>query len=237
MFANSVTNLKIEIRYTKSNDNLFAHDYNDVIEHPNRHICLSFRFENNKSCFFSSESLSCMVFSSYLLKLSTFTIPIFTNSRKPDIMLQTSEKKLRAFAMCIALNPDFRYDKGIIKHSGNVFCPETMCSDKFCVHKKNFPIAWKKRLSMSSMLVNVPFAQYTLQRTKQIRFSCSLVRGFIILKGREYQFKVLFRMCIVQHANTKNVLTFQLTKFLVYTTVKSARSALKCCMFPSRTEN
>ena len=44
---------KIEIGFTKSKDNLFAHYYNDVIEHPNRQIRLSFQFGNNNSCVFS----------------------------------------------------------------------------------------------------------------------------------------------------------------------------------------
>ena len=44
---------KVEIGSTKSEDNLFAHYYNDIIEHPNRQICLSFRFGNNNSCVFS----------------------------------------------------------------------------------------------------------------------------------------------------------------------------------------
>ena len=44
---------KIEIGSTKSKDNLFAHYYNDIIEHPNRQIRLSFRFGNNNSCVFS----------------------------------------------------------------------------------------------------------------------------------------------------------------------------------------
>ena len=35
---------KAEIGSTKSKDNLFAHYYNDIIEHPNRQIRLSFRF-------------------------------------------------------------------------------------------------------------------------------------------------------------------------------------------------
>ena len=35
---------KVEIGSTKSKDNLFAHYYNDIIEHPNRQIRLSFRF-------------------------------------------------------------------------------------------------------------------------------------------------------------------------------------------------
>ena len=44
---------KVEIRSTKSKDNLFVHHYNDIIEHPKRQIRLSFRFGNNNSCVFS----------------------------------------------------------------------------------------------------------------------------------------------------------------------------------------
>ena len=44
---------KVEIGSTKSKDNLFAHHYNDIIEHPNRQIRLSFRFGNYISCVFS----------------------------------------------------------------------------------------------------------------------------------------------------------------------------------------
>ena len=44
---------KVEIASTKSKNNLFAHYYNDIIEHPNRQIRLSFRFGNNISCVFS----------------------------------------------------------------------------------------------------------------------------------------------------------------------------------------
>ena len=44
---------KVEIRSTKSKDNLFAPYYKDIIEHPNRQIRLSFRFGNNNSCVFS----------------------------------------------------------------------------------------------------------------------------------------------------------------------------------------
>ena len=44
---------KVEIGSTKSEYNLFAHHYNDITEHPNRQIRLSFRFENNNSCVIS----------------------------------------------------------------------------------------------------------------------------------------------------------------------------------------
>ena len=44
---------KVEIGSTKSKDNLFAHHYNAIIEHPNRQYRFSFRFGNNNSCVFS----------------------------------------------------------------------------------------------------------------------------------------------------------------------------------------
>ena len=44
---------KVEIGSTKSEDNLFAHYYNDITEHPNRQIRFSIRFGNNNSCVFS----------------------------------------------------------------------------------------------------------------------------------------------------------------------------------------
>ena len=48
---------KVEIGSTKSKDNLFAHHYNDSIEHPNRQIRLSFRSGNNNSCVFSHKKV------------------------------------------------------------------------------------------------------------------------------------------------------------------------------------
>ena len=44
---------KNEIGSEKLKNNLFAHYYNDIIEHPNRQIRLSFRFVNNNFCVFS----------------------------------------------------------------------------------------------------------------------------------------------------------------------------------------
>ena len=44
---------KVEIGSTKSNGNHFAHYYNDIIEHPNRKLRLSFLFGSNNSCVFS----------------------------------------------------------------------------------------------------------------------------------------------------------------------------------------
>ena len=44
---------KFEIGFTKAKDELFSHCYKDIIEHLNRQIQISFRFEKNKTCVFS----------------------------------------------------------------------------------------------------------------------------------------------------------------------------------------
>ena len=41
---------KFEIGFTKAKDELFSHCYNDIVEHLNRQIRLSFRFEKNNTC-------------------------------------------------------------------------------------------------------------------------------------------------------------------------------------------
>ena len=40
--------------------------------------------------------------------------------------------------MCTAFMPNSRYDNSIIKLIRNVYCPNTMCLDLFCVHKEHF---------------------------------------------------------------------------------------------------
>ena len=44
---------KFEIGFTKAKDELFSHCYKDIVEHLNRPVRLSFRFEKNKTCVFS----------------------------------------------------------------------------------------------------------------------------------------------------------------------------------------
>ena len=44
---------KFEVRFTKAKDELFSHCYKDLVEHLNRQIQLTFRFEKSKTCVFS----------------------------------------------------------------------------------------------------------------------------------------------------------------------------------------
>ena len=44
---------KFEIGFTKTKDELCSHCYKDIVEHLNRQIRISFRFEKNKTCVFA----------------------------------------------------------------------------------------------------------------------------------------------------------------------------------------
>ena len=67
---------KVEIGCTKSKDDLFAHYYNDIMEHPNSQIRLSFRFGNNNSCVLSLKMFELHSFQ------SSFTEMVDLNQRE-----------------------------------------------------------------------------------------------------------------------------------------------------------
>ena len=73
-----------------------------------------------------------------LQRLSFLTILKFTTSIKTEITFKTGVKKLRALTICTKFTLDSRYDKSIIKLIGNVYYPNTMCSDTLCVPKQTF---------------------------------------------------------------------------------------------------
>ena len=63
---------KIEIGFTKAKDELFSHCYKDIVEHLNRQIRSSFRFQKKtRLASFPSKSLNNTVINSFLQKLST----------------------------------------------------------------------------------------------------------------------------------------------------------------------
>ena len=70
--------------------------------------------------------------------MSTITISKFTIFSRTDNTLQTSVKQLRATTMCSALTLDCGYDNSAIILIGDVYCPNTKCLGKLCLHKKTF---------------------------------------------------------------------------------------------------
>ena len=129
---------QVMIGSTKSKDNLFAHYYNDIIEHPNRQVRLSFPFGTTILAQFSSKSLNYTAINLFLQKLSTLTIAKFIISTRTDITLQTNVKGLRAITMCSAFTLDCEYDSGTVILIVDVYCPNTKCSSKLCLDKKTF---------------------------------------------------------------------------------------------------
>ena len=127
---------KFEIGFTKAKDELFTHCYKDIAEHLNRQIRIAFRFEKNKTCVFSIKSLNITLINSFLQKLSTWVTAKSNISTRIDILLLTSVTFLRAITMCSVFTPDCGYDKIIF--FGDVYCPNTKCLGKLCLHKKTF---------------------------------------------------------------------------------------------------
>ena len=88
--------------------------------------------------FFRSKSSNYTAINLFLQKLSTLMIAKVTISTRTDITLQRSVKYLRAITMCSSFTPDCGYDKSTNNLIGDVFCPNTKCSGKLCLHKKTF---------------------------------------------------------------------------------------------------
>ena len=111
--------------------------------------------------YFSSKSLNYTAINLFLQKLSTLTIVKFTISTKTDITLQTIVKLSRAITMCSAFTPDCGYDKSTIILIGDVFCPNTKCLGKICLHKKTFQSLGRSDYQCPQCGVCVPCAQYS----------------------------------------------------------------------------
>ena len=102
-----------------------------------------------------------------------------------------------------------------------------MCSDILCMHKKTFQSLDKSdyqcpQCESMYQVRNIAFEQ----QTNSIFFE--VWSRDLYFRRRKSQFKMLFEMCIAQHAQTESVFTFQPTKILVFTTVESAKAALTC---------
>ena len=126
---------KLEIGFTKPKDELFSHCYKDIVEHLNRQIRITFWFEKNKTCVFSSKTLSITVINSFLQKLSTWVTAKSNISTRIDFLLPTSVTNFRAITMC---SIDCAYDNSTIIILEDVYCPNTKCLGKLCLHKKTF---------------------------------------------------------------------------------------------------
>ena len=75
---------------------------------------------------------------SILQKLSTWVSAKSDISTRVDFLLPTIVTFLRAIAMCNASSPDCGYDNKSFFLIGDVYCPNTKCLGKLCLHEKIF---------------------------------------------------------------------------------------------------
>ena len=122
-------------------------------------VCCSV-LETTILVFLPSKSSNYTAIKFFSQKLSTSTITNITISTRTDINLQICVKKLREITLCSAFTPDCGYDNSIIILIRDVYCPNTRCSGKLCLNKKNFSVSRQKRLSIPTMRVCVSGAQY-----------------------------------------------------------------------------
>ena len=91
--------------------------------------------KRTRLAFSPSKSLNVTVINSFLQKLSTWVTAKSNISTRIDILLLTSVTFLRAITVC---STDCGYDNSTILLIGDVYCPNTKCLGKLCLHKKTF---------------------------------------------------------------------------------------------------
>ena len=84
---------------------------------------------------FPSKTLNITVINSFLQKLSTWVTAKSNISTRIDFLLPTGVTFFRATTMCTT---DFAYDNSVIIILGDLYCPNTKCLGKLCLHKKTF---------------------------------------------------------------------------------------------------
>ena len=86
--------------------------------------------------YLPSKSSNFKAIDLFLQKFSNLIIVTSTISTRTDFTLQTGVKELRAIMMCSAFIPHCGYCNSTINLIGDVYCPNTKCSGKLCLHKK-----------------------------------------------------------------------------------------------------
>ena len=90
---------------------------------------------------------------------------------------------LRAITKCRTFTPNFGYDNSTIILIGNVYCPNTKCLGKLCLHKKTFQSLGRSdyqcpQCTSGCQVRNIPFEEQTNS------FFLSLGQGVYIFEER-----------------------------------------------------
>ena len=184
---------KFEVGFTKAKDELFSHCYKDIVEHLNRQIRISFRFEKNKTCVFSIKKFEHYGDQFILTEVVNLGYREIKHLYKNRFFVAYKCNFFRAITMS---STDCGYDNSTIILIRDVYCPNAKCLGKLCLHKKTFQSFGRSdyqcpQCASVCQVRNVPFEE-------QINsFFCRLVKEFTFLKRNQNQFKKLLEMCIV----------------------------------------
>ena len=116
---------KFEIGFTKAKDELFTHCYKDIVEHLNRQIRLSFRFEKKKTCVFSNKKFEQYGDQFILTEVVNLVYCEIKHLYKNRFSVAYMCDILRAITMCSVFTPYSGYDNSTIILIGEVYCPNT----------------------------------------------------------------------------------------------------------------
>ena len=83
--------------------------------------------------------------------------------------------------MCSAFTPDCGYHKSTFIPIGCVYCPNTNCSGKRCLHEKTFQSLGRNGYQCPQCASVCQVRNISFEGRKS-SFSCRLVKGFTFLK-------------------------------------------------------
>ena len=187
---------KFEIGFTKAENELFSHCYKVIVEHLNRQIILSFRFQKNKTCVFSNKNFEQYGDQFVLTGVVNLSYREIKHLYKNRFLLLTSVTFLRAIKMCSAFTLIvgmtiallYSLETCIVQIQSvwvNIACTKTL-----------FNLSTEAIINVRNARLCVKCAIFLL-KNKQIPFSCRLVKVFTFLKRVQNQFKMLLEMCFV----------------------------------------
>ena len=129
---------KQEIAFTLLKDEIFAHHYQDIKEHYNRQIGLSFRFERNKECCFSIKKFQNV--GEFQQRLSIYDIAKCIAFTKIVTILPQSVEFLMAILIFDSniLSQVLYQDQNVVQLIGDVICPNNKCRGENCVNSTSF---------------------------------------------------------------------------------------------------
>ena len=157
---------KFEIGFTKAKDGLLNHCYKDSWAFKQTNSVVVSVWKKTRLASFPSKSLNNTVINSFLQKLSTWVTAKSNISTRIDFLLPKSVTFLRAITMCSTFTLDCGYDNSVIILIGDVYCPNTKCFCKLCLHKKTFQSLGRSdyqcpQCASVCQVRNVPFEEQT----------------------------------------------------------------------------